>query len=77
MLKDADKVYNGFITGCFLSGPAGCPIAVNTTSPEEVDQKIQALLQAAHDAAGKDPSVAVSSSDIRCECSADPLRRAL
>ncbi|EJF61455.1 alpha/beta-hydrolase [Dichomitus squalens LYAD-421 SS1] len=65
LLKDADKVYEAFITGCLLSGTTGCPIAANASSPEEVNQNVQALLRAAHDAARRDPSVAVSSSVIR------------
>ncbi|PIL25655.1 hypothetical protein GSI_11405 [Ganoderma sinense ZZ0214-1] len=65
IITDADKVYEGFVTGCALSGSQGCPIASNASSVEEVDKNIQSLLQAAHDAARKDPSVAVSSSDIR------------
>ncbi|KAI0673272.1 TAP-like protein-domain-containing protein [Trametes maxima] len=66
-LADADKVYEGFITGCALSGHAGCPIASTDQgqSPEDVDASIQALLQRAHDAARMNSSVPFTSAVIR------------
>ncbi|KAI0651007.1 TAP-like protein-domain-containing protein [Trametes meyenii] len=64
-LADADKVYEGFVTGCALSGPAGCPIASQGQSAADVDDSIQALLQRAHDAARKNGSVPVTSAVIR------------
>ncbi|KAI1791401.1 alpha/beta-hydrolase [Ganoderma leucocontextum] len=65
IFMDGDKVYEGFVTGCALSGAHGCSIASNASTPGEVDENVQLLLQAAHDAARKDPSVSVSSTVIR------------
>ncbi|KAM5541070.1 hypothetical protein V8D89_005381 [Ganoderma adspersum] len=67
IFTDSDRVYEGFVTGCALAGSHGCPIASNASSAVEVDKNIQSLLQAAHDAARKDPSVPVSSTDIRSQ----------
>ncbi|KAI0350507.1 alpha/beta-hydrolase [Trametes cingulata] len=65
-LADADKVYEGFVTGCALAGPQGCAIAASAgLSPADVDESIRALLQRAHDAARRNQSVPVTSSDIR------------
>ena len=78
IITDSDRVYEGFVTGCALAGSHGCPIAANASSAVEVDKNIQSLLEAAHDAARKDPSVLVSSSDIRCKwtplCYCDGIR---
>ncbi|RDX45246.1 hypothetical protein OH76DRAFT_1007738 [Lentinus brumalis] len=64
-LVDADKVYEAFFTGCALAGPAGCPIASAGQTPVEVNNDIQALLQAAHDTARANPSAPVTSGQIR------------
>ncbi|KAI0369592.1 alpha/beta-hydrolase [Pilatotrama ljubarskyi] len=65
MLADADKVYQGFVTGCALAGPSGCAIAQANQSAADVDATIQALLKRAHDAARVNSSVPVTSADIR------------
>ncbi|KAJ8494817.1 hypothetical protein ONZ51_g2085 [Trametes cubensis] len=66
-LRDADKVFDGFATGCALSGPAGCAIASEGATPADVNNAIQALLQSAHDAALKNSSVPVQSGLIRAD----------
>ncbi|KAI0651010.1 alpha/beta-hydrolase [Trametes meyenii] len=65
LISDADKVYEGFVTGCALAGPEGCPIASQGDSATDVDDTIQALLQLAHDAQLKNSSVSVRSTDVR------------
>ncbi|KAH9886730.1 alpha/beta-hydrolase [Cubamyces lactineus] len=67
LLADADKVYDAFVTGCALSGPAGCVIATEGQNPADVDAKIQGLIQRAHDAARKNGTIPVTSTDIRLE----------
>ncbi|OJT04509.1 hypothetical protein TRAPUB_4779 [Trametes pubescens] len=65
-LADADKVYEGFITGCALAGPQGCPISSTPgQSAADIDATIQVVLKQAHDAARKNPSVPVTSASIR------------
>ncbi|KAI8974213.1 TAP-like protein-domain-containing protein [Trametes punicea] len=64
-LADADKVYQGFVTGCALSGPSGCAIATEGQSAADVDADIQTLLQEAHDAARRNSSVPVTSAEVR------------
>ena len=58
-------VYKGFITGCALSGPSGCPIASQGDTVSDIDAKVQQLLQMAHDATVKNTSVPISSGNIR------------
>ncbi|KAI0331373.1 alpha/beta-hydrolase [Cubamyces sp. BRFM 1775] len=67
LLADADKVYDAFVTGCALSGPDGCAIATEGQTPTDVDADIQELIQRAHDAARKNSSIPVTSTDIRLE----------
>ncbi|KAJ8481327.1 hypothetical protein ONZ51_g6079 [Trametes cubensis] len=67
LLVDADKVYDAFVTGCALSGPDGCAIATEGQSPADVDATIQGLIKRAHDAARKNSSIPVTSTDIRLE----------
>ena len=58
---DSDAVYKAFVTGCALSGPAGCPISTHVgQSPAEVDAAIQAVLKTAHDTARENPNDSVS-----------------
>ncbi|KAI9058622.1 alpha/beta-hydrolase [Trametes sanguinea] len=64
---DADKVYEGLVTGCALAGPQGCAVAQQGDSAADVDTTIQALLKKAHDAARKNSSVPVTSADIRSQ----------
>ncbi|KAI0685531.1 Alpha/Beta hydrolase protein [Cerioporus squamosus] len=64
-LADADRVYEAFFTGCALSGPSGCPITTTGQTPLDVNDGIQALLQAAHDAFRANASVPVTSGQIR------------
>ncbi|KAH9886642.1 Alpha/Beta hydrolase protein [Cubamyces lactineus] len=64
-LQDADKVFDGFVTGCALSGPTGCAIASEGATPSDVNNAIQTLLQSAHDAALQNSSVPVQSGLIR------------
>ncbi|KAH9851187.1 TAP-like protein-domain-containing protein [Lenzites betulinus] len=65
-LADSDKVYGAFLTGCALSGPEGCPIATaGNQTAADIDAVVQALIVQAHDVARKNPSVPVTSADIR------------
>ena len=64
-LTDADKVYEAFFTGCALAGPEGCSIASAGQTPLDVNNNIQQLLQAAHDATRANSSVPVTSGQIR------------
>ncbi len=63
---DADQAYNAFVTGCALAGPGVCPLASTGQSPLDVHENIQALLKTAHDAFRMDPSVPVTSGQLRC-----------
>ncbi|KAI0673269.1 alpha/beta-hydrolase [Trametes maxima] len=65
LISDADKVYEGFVSGCSLAGPEGCPIASQGDSAADVNDTIQALLQLAHDTQLKNSSVSVRSTDVR------------
>ncbi|KAI0350508.1 alpha/beta-hydrolase [Trametes cingulata] len=65
LLVDSDKVYQGFVTGCALSGSSGCAIAHANQSAADVDATIQALLKRAHDAARSNAFVPVTSANIR------------
>ena len=63
---DADDVYRTFVIGCALSGPDGCPISTQADqSPAEVDDIVQAVLKAAHDAAFANSSAPLPSGLIR------------
>lgn len=65
-LADADKVYEGFITGCALAGPQGCSISSATgQTAADIDATIQAVLKQAHDAARNNASAPVTSASIR------------
>ena len=64
-LTDADKVYEAFFTGCALAGPEGCSIASEGQTPLDVNNNIQQLLQAAHDATRANSSVPITSGQIR------------
>lgn len=64
-LTDADKVYEAFFTGCALAGPEGCSIASAGQTPLDVNNNMQQLLQAAHDATRANSSVPVTSGQIR------------
>ncbi len=65
-LADADKAYEGFLTGCALAGPQGCPIAsAEGQTAADIDATIQALLKQAHDAARRSVFVPVTSEIIR------------
>ncbi|RDX55206.1 alpha/beta-hydrolase [Lentinus brumalis] len=64
-LLSSDTVYKGLITGCALTGPAGCPAASEGDGPLDIDAKFQALLTAAHDAAVANSSVLISSGILR------------
>ncbi|OJT07186.1 hypothetical protein TRAPUB_1958 [Trametes pubescens] len=67
-LADADKTYEGFLTGCALAGPQGCPIAsAEGQTAADIDATIQALLKQAHDAARRNTSAPVTSEIIRDE----------
>ena len=62
----ADNVYRGFITGCALSGPAGCPISTHPgQTPREVNDIFQSMLKTAHDAALVNASAPITSGEIR------------
>ncbi|KAI0651009.1 alpha/beta-hydrolase [Trametes meyenii] len=63
-LADADKVYDGFVTGCALAGPSGCAIAAQGQSAADVDGVIQALIGRAHAATRRNSSVPVTSADV-------------
>ena len=64
---DVDKLYEGFLTGCALSGPTGCPIstAPNQTAAD-VDAEVQRVLKLAHDAAFANASAPLTSGQLRC-----------
>ncbi|KAI0758742.1 TAP-like protein-domain-containing protein [Fomes fomentarius] len=64
-LVDADQTYNAFVTGCTLAGPDVCPLASTGHSPLDVHESIQALFKTAHDAFRMDPSVPVTSGQLR------------
>ncbi|RPD70207.1 alpha/beta-hydrolase [Lentinus tigrinus ALCF2SS1-7] len=64
-LSDADRVYEALFTGCALAGPEGCSIASASQTPLDVNEDIQALLQAAHDAARENASVPTTSGQVR------------
>ncbi|OSD00757.1 alpha/beta-hydrolase [Trametes coccinea BRFM310] len=64
---DADKVYEGLVTGCALAGPQACTVAQQGDSAVDVDATIQALLKKAHDATRKNSSVSVTSAAIRSQ----------
>ncbi|KAI0633179.1 TAP-like protein-domain-containing protein [Trametes polyzona] len=67
-LADSDKVYEGFITGCALAGPSGCPIATSEgQSAADIDATIQALIRQAHEADRRNASLPVTSQTIRSE----------
>ncbi|KAI0775787.1 alpha/beta-hydrolase [Trametes elegans] len=66
LLLDADKVYQGFVAGCVLAGPEGCPIAAVGHGASDVDNSIKTLLRLAHDSARRSNGTAeVTSADIR------------
>ena len=63
---NADDVYRGFITGCALSGPAGCPIPTHPgQTPSEVNDIFQGVLKTAHDTAIVNASALITSGEIR------------
>ncbi len=66
-LENSDAVYKGLITGCALSGPAGCPIASEGDGPLDIDAKFQALIKAAHEATKANASVPLTSGVLRGE----------
>ncbi|KAI0820123.1 TAP-like protein-domain-containing protein [Trametes gibbosa] len=68
-LVDTDKVYEGFLTGCALAGPEGCPIATSKNqTAADLDAVVQALIVQAHAAARKNASAPVTSATIRRQC---------
>ncbi|TFK83373.1 alpha/beta-hydrolase [Polyporus arcularius HHB13444] len=70
-LENSDTVYKGLITGCALSGPAGCPIASEGDGPLDIDSKFQALIKAAHEATKANASVPLTSGVLRVELFAE------
>lgn len=63
---DADDVYKGFVTGCALAGPDGCPLSTELgQTPSEVNDIVQGVLKAARDAAIANSSVPLTSGDLR------------
>ena len=64
-MHNADDVYEGFVTGCALAGPAACSIASEGQSPADVDKTIQTIFNTAYDAAQKNSSVPLTSGQLR------------
>ena len=60
-----DNIYKALITGCALAGPEECAIASEGDTPLDVNDTVQALLKAAHDATRKNSSVPLTSGQIR------------
>lgn len=64
-----DAVYDGLFTGCALAGPSGCVVAANASgnppTPLDVNAVIQSLFETAHDATRKDPTVPITSGELR------------
>ena len=69
-LVDADSAYKALITGCALTGPAGCGMASQNDGPLDVDAAVQDILTAAHDAVqrSQDASDLLTSGQIRSKC---------
>ncbi|KAI0746902.1 alpha/beta-hydrolase [Daedaleopsis nitida] len=63
--ESADTIYKGIITACALAGPQGCAAASEGDGPLDVDANFQALINGAHDAARKNASAPLTSSEIR------------
>ncbi|KAI0709173.1 alpha/beta-hydrolase, partial [Earliella scabrosa] len=61
----ADTIYKALITGCALTGPEGCAAASEGDGPLDIDAKIQALINAAHDTTQRNPSAPFSSGQLR------------
>ncbi|KAI0698769.1 TAP-like protein-domain-containing protein [Earliella scabrosa] len=64
-MQDADRVYEGLVTGCALAGPEGCAIAEAGHSPADVHATLRNLLKVAHDATIADPAVPLTSGMLR------------
>ncbi|KAI0702717.1 Alpha/Beta hydrolase protein [Earliella scabrosa] len=64
-MRDADRIYEGLVTGCALAGPEGCAVAQEGQSPADLHAAFQALLKVAHDAAIADPAVPLTSGMLR------------
>ncbi len=71
-LVSADTIYQALITGCALSGPSGCAAASEGDGPLDIDAKVQALLNTAHNAAKANASVPLTSGELRGECGSMP-----
>ena len=66
-MRDADRIYEGLVTGCALAGPEGCAVAETGQSAADLHAAFQALLKVAHDAAIADPAVPLTSGMLRSE----------
>ncbi|KAI0689850.1 alpha/beta-hydrolase [Cerioporus squamosus] len=66
-IVSADTIYKALITGCALTGPAGCAAASEGDGPLDIDAKVQTLLKTAHDATKANASVPITSGDIRTQ----------
>ncbi|KAF2682783.1 hypothetical protein K458DRAFT_306678, partial [Lentithecium fluviatile CBS 122367] len=44
-LHDTEKGMTSFYTFCLLSGPEHCPLATSTSSPEDVEQRVQNIIK--------------------------------
>ena len=65
---DSETVYEALITGCALSGPAGCAAASEGDGPLDIDAKVQGLLNAAYNATNAhNGSASLTSGQIRRE----------
>ncbi|KAI0689861.1 alpha/beta-hydrolase [Cerioporus squamosus] len=64
-LVSVDTIYKALITGCALTGPAGCAAASEGDGPLDIDAKVQALLNAAYNATKVNASVPITSGNIR------------
>ncbi|KAI0709175.1 alpha/beta-hydrolase [Earliella scabrosa] len=64
-LVSVDTIYEALITGCALTGPVGCAAAAEGDGPADIDAKVQALINAAHDATRRNTSVPLTSGQLR------------